>query len=286
MDRLLLVLVVLLTVAVALALALLVRHLWRERRAGRWPLPRVRPLRPGLPVVLAHGLLGFDEMQLADARYEYFRGVADLLQRMGAEVHRPRVPPVASVAERAARLADYIREIPRPVNLVAHSMGGLDARYAIARLGLADHVATLTTIGTPHLGTPLADLGATLLAGLGIRRLLGFFGVEIEAFFDLSSERSARFNEEVHDEPGVSYFSVVGVAPDPGKVHPLLVAPERYLHRLAGANDGLVPRGSQAWGEVLAELQADHFAQVGWSRHFNAGALYRDLLRELRERGF
>lgn len=45
------------------------------------------------------------------------------------------------------------------LNIIAHSMGGLDARYyAISWLGLAERVASLTTIGIPHLGTPLADL--------------------------------------------------------------------------------------------------------------------------------
>jgi triacylglycerol lipase len=283
MDGLLIVLVVLLVLALGLALVLVVRHLLREARHP--PLPRA-PLRPGLPVVLAHGLLGFDEMQVAEERYEYFRGVARMLQRLGAEVHRPRVPPVASVAARAACLAEYIKQIPRPVNLVAHSMGGLDARYALSHLDLGNHVATLTTIGTPHHGTPLADMGSTLLERLGIRRLLRFFGLEIEAFFDLSSARARELNRQVDDEPGVSYFSIVGVVPEASRVHPLLAAPQLYLQRTVGANDGLVPRESQIWGEVLAELRADHFAQIGWSRHFNALAIYRDLLRELRDRGF
>lgn len=283
MDGLLPPLVLLIVLALMLAAVLVVRHLLREQRDGY--VPRA-PLKPGLPVVLAHGVLGFDEMQVADERYEYFRGVARALQRLGAEVHRPRVPPLASVAERAAHLAEYIRQIPSPVNLVAHSMGGLDARYAISRLDLGNHVASLTTIGTPHLGTPLADLGSSVLERLGIRRLLAFFGMEVDAFFDLSSERTAAFNEQVIDEPGVTYFSVVGVAPEASRVHPLLVAPQIYLQRQVGDNDGLVPGESQRWGEVLAELRADHFAQIGWSPHFNARAIYRDLLRELRERGF
>ena len=37
-----------------------------------------------------------------------------------------------------------------------------------------------------------------------------------------------------------------------------------YLRRVAGANDGLVPVSSQYWGETLAEIEADHWQQVGW----------------------
>ena len=59
--------------------------------------PAAAPRRPPVTrptVVLAHGLLGFDEMRLAGQRLEYFRGLADHLQGLGSEVHCPRVPPV------------------------------------------------------------------------------------------------------------------------------------------------------------------------------------------------
>jgi hypothetical protein len=47
-----------------------------------------------------------------------------------------------------------------------------------------------------------------------------------------------------------------------------------------------VPVTSQHWGEVLAEIEADHWAQIGWSRHFDAAAFFEQILRELRGRGF
>jgi triacylglycerol esterase/lipase EstA (alpha/beta hydrolase family) len=51
-------------------------------------------------------------------------------------------------------------------------MGGLDARYAISLLGLARRVASLTTIGTPHRGTPVGDGFGPLLSRLGIEGAL------------------------------------------------------------------------------------------------------------------
>ncbi len=168
---------------------------------------------------------------------------------MGIEVHRPRVPAVGSVVVRAEKLAAAVRALPaRKVNLIAHSMGGLDARYAICQLGLADRVASLTTIGTPHLGTPLADLGTSVLRRF---RLLFRGLVDLEA-----------------------------------AMNPLLWASHLYLSECAGANDGIVPASSQRWGDVVREIEADHWAQVGWSSSFDAPTLYEELALELRGRGF
>src|SRR5262249_6493519 len=161
------------------------------------------------------------------------------------------VPPVASVGTRAETLAAAIRALPvTKVNLIAHSMGGLDARYAITRLGLGDRVVSLTTIGTPHVGTPLADLGVGLLGGLS--RLFRTL-VDLEAFHDLTSKRMTAFNSEVPDAPNVAYGSVIGRG-DRGEMNPLLWASHLYLSQFAGPNDGIVPATSQVWGEVLREI--------------------------------
>lgn len=47
--------------------------------------------------------------------------------------------------------------IDSKVNIIAHSMGGLDARYMISALGGANRVASLTTISTPHTGSKVAN---------------------------------------------------------------------------------------------------------------------------------
>src|SRR5438876_4768867 len=164
-------------IAILVAVAL-VRWLRARRRRAR------RPARPRHPVVLAHGFLGFDELALGSEKHAYFRGIAARLEQMGATVYTPRVPPAAAIATRAERLADLIRALPdQRVNIVAHSMGGLDARYAISRLGLSDKVASLTTIGTPHLGTPIADIGSRLLKRF-VRMAARF--IDLRAFVDLT----------------------------------------------------------------------------------------------------
>ena len=267
--------------AVAVGVALIV---WRGRRTQ--PLKRARgreKLRH--PVVLAHGLLGFDKIAIGGREHSYFRGVTGHLTRVGAEVHRPRVPSAASIALRAEELARLVRMIPaKKVNIIAHSMGGLDVRYAITKLGLADRVASLITIGTPHLGTPVADLGAKLSDLLRLKSLLGRV-VDVNAFYDLTTERMEQFNRDVADAPGVVYGSVVARI-ERAQAHPLLWATHVYLSERTGDNDGIVPVTSQRWGEVWKEIDADHWGQIGWSNGFDALALYEDLLRELRGRGF
>jgi len=266
--------------ALGLALFLVSRRARRKKPRRSW-----RRRAPRYPVVLAHGLLGFDELRMGRMRTEYFRGVAERLEREGILVHRSRVSKTASIADRAKELAAFVLELPgRRVNLVAHSMGGLDARFALTHLGMSRKVASVTTVGTPHLGTPLADLGTRPGAKTLWAALRGL-GMNVDAFHDLTTERMAEFNESTPDARGVLYASVVGAPGARREVMPILVPTYLWLGEWAGGNDGLVPAASQRWGEVVREIGADHFAQIGWSRRFAAGEFYLELLRELRAFG-
>src|SRR4030095_5497233 len=97
----------------------------------------------------------------------------------------------------------------RKIHLVAHSMGGLDSRYMISKLGMAEQVLSLTTIGTPHHGSPIADIVVK-----GSNPVLNEFvehrAVNIKGVFDLTSAPCRKFNDDVPDAPGVRYFSIGG----------------------------------------------------------------------------
>ncbi|HEX9399828.1 MAG TPA: alpha/beta fold hydrolase [Anaeromyxobacter sp.] len=272
--------------AAVLAAAILIA-LWLRRRRRLVPRPLLfRRKAPRHPVVLAHGLLGFDEIRIGRARTDYFRGVSVRLEREGCKVHRCRVAKTASIAARAAELAAFVNELDvRRVNVVAHSMGGLDARFALARLGLGRKVASLVTIGTPHRGTPLADAGHGLASRSGLFGALRRIGMELDAFHDLTTARMEEFNREIEDVRGVHYGSVVGAPARRRDVSPILVPTFMWLGDEAGGNDGMVTAESQRWGDVLRTIGADHFAQVGWSHRFDAAEFYAELLLELRGRG-
>jgi len=66
-----------------------------------------------------------------------------------------------SIQERAEQMHQYLKEhLPKGtgVNFVAHSMGGLDVRYLISHLKPDTYTPlSLTSIGTPHRGSPFMD---------------------------------------------------------------------------------------------------------------------------------
>ena len=243
------------------------------------------------PVVFAHGLFGFDVIEVSGRRHGYFRGIEGRLQQFGTQMYLLRVSPMGAIRLRARQLAEQVRRLPVDrVNIIAHSMGGLDARYAISHLGISDRIASLTTIGTPHHGTPIADLIASLL---GERRRreprVQAFGVslDLDALYDLTTTKMAAFNRDVADVPGVGYACFVGAARSGVRQVPLLMAPAYlFLSQKAGDNDGLVPAESQKWGEVMGEIDVDHWGQIGWSKGFDAASFYEGVVRELRGRGF
>lgn len=111
------------------------------------------------PIVLAHGYLGFGNLGFI----EYFNGVKQHLEKKwNTEVYASTVGPKDSVAARAADLEAEIRGRFRgeSVHIIAHSMGGLDARYLLSPKNGApsDLIASLTTVSTPHQGTFIAEI--------------------------------------------------------------------------------------------------------------------------------
>ena len=111
------------------------------------------------PIVLAHGYLGFANL----GAVQYFNGVKQHLEdKWNTEVFASTVGPKDSVAARAADLEAEIRLRfgGESVHIIAHSMGGLDARYLLfPKNGVpSDLVASLTTISTPHQGTFIAEI--------------------------------------------------------------------------------------------------------------------------------
>jgi triacylglycerol lipase len=261
-------------VVALLAVAIVVFRRSRRAGLGGTPVPR-------LPVVLVPGFGAFDKLGAGPIAQHYFRGVARALRDAGVEVHTAQVPSLGSVPARAERLAAFVRSLPHArVNILAHSMGGLDARWAIAKLGLSEKVAALVTIGTPHHGTPLADAaskGPTRWA----RSVLARIGVPSEAVEWLSTDGAKRVHLEAPNHPDVTYASVVCKAGALWKQNPFLLATHAFISRYAGANDGIVPTSSQLHGDCWLELDLDHWSQIGWSLNGAHVSLYQTLLARL-----
>ena len=177
------------------------------------------------------------------------------------------VSPLGSVELRAQQLARQIaRKFPAgEVHIIAHSMGGLDARCLLAKnlSGLASggRVVSLSTIATPHHGSPVANL---LLAGLEFpfHSLVGqFVDLKAPALMELTTEGAPGFQEQ-DPVPGIRYFAYAGAGP----VSKPLSLTHDFLEIREGDNDGLVSVTSATWPDELAEdpWKADHFAETGY----------------------
>ncbi len=218
------------------------------------------------PLVLHHGYMGFKEL----VGMPYWWGILEQFDEMGVDARPTEVDPLATTEARTAQLVRTIRRITSgKVNLFGHSMGGLDGRLAVALGGLDGQVATLTTVGAPHRGTPVADW---VLAGrdqLAAEWLLDRMGVPVGGLGDMTVEHmTGVFNKEVLDVVGVRYFSWTSVS-DPfgvrtgAPLNPLFSIPYAIIQRVEGDNDGLVSVASGMWGEHLGNPAADHLDMVG-----------------------
>jgi len=135
-------------------------------------------------------------------------------------------------------------------------------------------VLSLTTIATPHRGTPFADWGLRRLMPV-FSAFLDMFGVSRQAFEDLTVASCRRFNDEVLDAPDVRYFSVAGRF-ESSWLTPTWQMSWHVIHKEAGDNDGLVPVSSAARSVDSDHWQGDHISLVGRDRTTSyAGLLQR-----------
>ncbi|KAK4512234.1 uncharacterized protein ATC70_002930 [Mucor velutinosus] len=118
---------------------------------------------PREPIVLCHGLFGFDirgPQNIPALQFHYWSGVEDTLAKLGAKIIVTKVPQAGSIWERSHALHTILKSIlvGKNVNFVAHSMGGLDCRHLLANIHDRPYqVQSLTTICTPHRGSPVMD---------------------------------------------------------------------------------------------------------------------------------
>jgi hypothetical protein len=185
---------------------------------------------------------------------DYFRDVAAAFP--GALF--PSVPPVGDVPTRAQALAGQIdAAFPNgPIHIVAHSMAGLDSRFLLSKnlFGLANsgRVVSLSTISTPHWGSPIADLLAGPQPSLLDPRRLSYetlihlaaeLGQPVGALGDLTSSFAATFNPKNPNVPNVNYHSYAGSG-----MASFLLKPSHVFIDFAGqtpdekANDGIGQR--------------------------------------------
>jgi triacylglycerol lipase len=251
------------------------------------------------PIVLAHGIARFDvltdkfiqrswnpflwDFSRAFDRLHYFKRISSHLRDHGFTVYATRVRFAPSADTRADNLHQEVLNILQDsgrdkVHIIGHSMGGLDARRMIVKHQMADKVATVTSIGSPHLGTSFADVGLSL----GGRQLIELVHdtIDLTGFLDLTRAVWRELNEQWRNEEATN--SVVYQTYAAAQERELIFTPLRgswdIIFAEEGMNDGLVSLTSQRWADKLVAddgtekaiirkdfpVSADHFNQTGW----------------------
>ena len=258
------------------------------------------------PILLVHGVF------FRDTKYfNYWGRIPKELETNGATIFYGNHSSAASIADSALELKNRITEIltetnAEKVNIIAHSKGGLDCRYAIAKLGISDKVASLTTINTPHKGCLFADY---LLNKIPIsvknkvantyNTTLKKFGEQnpdfLAAVNDLTDERCNILNAEMPIPEGIYCQSVGSVLTKSTSGKFPLNLSYHLVKYFSGENDGLVDEASFKWGENYILLRTNenrgisHGDVIDLNRQnfkgFDVREFYVDLVSKLKNKG-
>lgn len=245
------------------------------------------------PIVLVHGLFGFDSALGVD----YFYGIPSALRRGGARVFVAQVSAANSTEVRGEQLLIQVRNIlavtgATRVNLIGHSHGAPTARYVA---GVAPQlVASVTSIGGVNRGSRVADIirgvapagsVSETIANSAVTALVTLINLAsggsslpqlpIAALDSLTTAGSARFNQRfpagvptsgcgngAELVNGVRYYSWTGTRTLTNMLD-VSDAPLGVLGLVFGeANDGLVSACSSRLGRHLGDFRQNHLDQV------------------------
>lgn len=212
------------------------------------------------PILLVHGM-GFRDNKLVG----YWGRIPKILKEAGCDVYFGYQDSNASIETNGKHLLTRINQIieqtgAAKVNIIAHSKGGLDCRYAISSLGAGEKVASLITISTPHHGSKTVDLlmkfPDPLIKFVGFCtdcwfRLLGDKKPEsYKVFHSFTTDGAAQFNAMTPDHPDVLYQSYAFVMTNPFS-DIFMWLPNLVISIIEGENDGLLTPDAVKWGEFM-----------------------------------
>ena len=264
------------------------------------------------PFLLVHGM-GFRDYK----RICYWGRIPRVLEGMGAKIFYGGQDSNASIETNARKIAARIDKIlaetgAEKVNIIAHSKGGLDSRYAISRLGIAEKVASLTTLSTPHHGSVTVDrlLAAVpdCLVKIGCAFADGWFSLlgdkdpnTYNAINSFKTEEAKKFNTEVKDSERTYYRSYAFVMKKASS-DIFMWLPFLVVKAFEGENDGLLAPRAVEWGDFrgvyrgaknrgISHCDEVDMRRCALSKKQGDGVsdivdIYREIITDLEEMGF
>lgn len=160
------------------------------------------------PIVLVHGLFGFDSIGPID----YWYGITSALQSGGAKVIVSQVSAANSSEVRGEQLLAELKRLKAAngtakFNLIGHSHGGHAVRYVAAVA--PELVASVSTVGTPHTGSPVAD---DIKAGTSATGTTAWVTSVVNAFASLISLLSGQPGLPQNSEAAMNSLTTAGSA--------------------------------------------------------------------------
>lgn len=248
------------------------------------------------PIVLGHGMAGFS----AVGPLQYWNGITEDLTRNGAQVFATQQASFQSSEVRGEQLLTQVKQIlaitgAQKVNLIGHSHGSQSVRYVAGVLPA--NVASVTAVGGPTKGSPVADVVqaladspvvGTVLAPVisaGVNAFFSLVGVGSGHYYEqdalaglasLTTKGSAAFNSRfpagvpttacgtgTELVNGIRYYSWSGTSTITNLFDPIDYGLAATSLLIPEANDGLVPRCSSHLGTVLRDNYAyNHLDEV------------------------
>lgn len=216
------------------------------------------------PIFFIHGA-GFRDRNWLN----YWGRIPTALTRNGCQIHYGNQDSWATIENNALVLKERIQEVltetgAEKVNIIAHSKGGLEARYIISSLKMSDSVASLTTISTPHHGSETMDLICrfptflfkitSVLANLWFR-ILGDKNPDFHHVCrQFTTFHAKEFNQCNKNIEGVYYQSYAGVMNN-SLSDIIMVIPHFVINIIEGESDGLVTPKSAKWANFKGILR-------------------------------
>jgi triacylglycerol lipase len=235
------------------------------------------PLSGSYPIVLVHGILGFDDRTgMLGGAVKYWGPVSSYLRSQGVPVLTPGTNAMDSSINRAVNTAYQVNQWMAAngytkVHLIGHSQGALVSRYMYNNLSIKTKIATVSTVNGVNLGTPIADIGLAVIPNFikpFVATIVNTFASVIytagghpsqQSVIDMTKSLTISYVQNTFNPANpktyrvYSYGSKMAWAdlfqhPLMGVTYPITWAGGAVYSGVSADNDGVVPLSAQKWG--------------------------------------